>query len=50
MKRNLELAYISTYQQNLDQEAFTIAVNGVVGENAGAIQAFLDKRQPDFRS
>jgi 2-(1,2-epoxy-1,2-dihydrophenyl)acetyl-CoA isomerase len=49
MKRNLELAYISTYQQNLDQEAFTIAVNGVVGESAGAIQAFLDKRQPDFR-
>jgi len=50
MKRNLELAYISTYQQSLDNEAFSIAVNGVVGESAGAIQAFLDKRQPDFRS
>jgi 2-(1,2-epoxy-1,2-dihydrophenyl)acetyl-CoA isomerase len=50
MKRNLELAYLATYQQSLDQEAFTIAVNGVAGENAGAIQAFLDKRQPDFRA
>jgi 2-(1,2-epoxy-1,2-dihydrophenyl)acetyl-CoA isomerase len=49
MKRNLELAYLATYQQSLDQEAFSIAVNGVVGENADAIQAFLDKREPDFR-
>ncbi|HEY2288450.1 MAG TPA: enoyl-CoA hydratase-related protein [Streptosporangiaceae bacterium] len=50
MKQNLELADISTYQQSLDREAFTIAVNGVVGENAGAIRAFLEKREPDFRS
>jgi 2-(1,2-epoxy-1,2-dihydrophenyl)acetyl-CoA isomerase len=49
MKRNLEAAYLATYQQSLDNEAFSIAVNGVVGENADAIQAFLDKREPDFR-
>ena len=49
MKRNLELADISTHQQSLDQEAFSIAVNGVTGESSGAIQAFLDKREPDFR-
>jgi 2-(1,2-epoxy-1,2-dihydrophenyl)acetyl-CoA isomerase len=50
MKQNLELADIATYQQSLDREAFSIAVNGVTGENAGAIRAFLDKREPDFRS
>jgi 2-(1,2-epoxy-1,2-dihydrophenyl)acetyl-CoA isomerase len=49
MKRNLEFADISSYQQSLDREAFSIAVNGVTGENADAIQAFLDKREPDFR-
>ena len=49
MKRNLEFADITTYQQSLDREAFSIAVNGVTGENADAIQAFLDKREPDFR-
>jgi 2-(1,2-epoxy-1,2-dihydrophenyl)acetyl-CoA isomerase len=49
MKRNLEFADIATYQQSLDREAFSIAVNGVTGENADAIQAFLDKREPDFR-
>jgi 2-(1,2-epoxy-1,2-dihydrophenyl)acetyl-CoA isomerase len=49
MKRNLELADISTYQQNLDREAFSISVNGLIGENAGAIRAFLEKRAPDFR-
>ncbi|HEY3981094.1 MAG TPA: enoyl-CoA hydratase-related protein [Streptosporangiaceae bacterium] len=49
MKRNLEYADIATYQQSLDREAFSIAVNGVTGENADAIQAFLDKREPDFR-
>jgi 2-(1,2-epoxy-1,2-dihydrophenyl)acetyl-CoA isomerase len=49
MKRNLELADISTYQQSLDREAFSISVNGLIGENAGAIRAFLEKRQPDFR-
>ena len=49
MKRNLEFADIASYQQSLDREAFSIAVNGVTGENADAIQAFLDKREPDFR-
>ena len=49
MKRNLEFADVATYQQSLDREAFSIAVNGVTGENADAIQAFLDKREPDFR-
>jgi 2-(1,2-epoxy-1,2-dihydrophenyl)acetyl-CoA isomerase len=49
MKRNLEFADIATYQQSLDREAFSIAVNGLAGENADAIQAFLDKREPDFR-
>jgi 2-(1,2-epoxy-1,2-dihydrophenyl)acetyl-CoA isomerase len=49
MKRNLEYADIASYQQSLDREAFSIAVNGVTGENADAIQAFLDKREPDFR-
>jgi 2-(1,2-epoxy-1,2-dihydrophenyl)acetyl-CoA isomerase len=49
MKRNLEFADTATYQQSLDREAFSIAVNGVTGENADAIQAFLDKREPDFR-
>jgi 2-(1,2-epoxy-1,2-dihydrophenyl)acetyl-CoA isomerase len=49
MKRNLEFADIATYQQSLDREAFSIAVNGITGENADAIQAFLDKREPDFR-
>jgi 2-(1,2-epoxy-1,2-dihydrophenyl)acetyl-CoA isomerase len=50
MKQNLEFADIATYQQSLDREAFSIAVNGVVGENADAIRAFLEKREPDFRS
>ena len=50
MKQNLEFADIASYQQSLDREAFSIAVNGVIGENADAIQAFLDKREPDFRS
>ena len=49
MKRNLEFADTASYQQSLDREAFSIAVNGVTGENADAIQAFLDKREPDFR-
>jgi 2-(1,2-epoxy-1,2-dihydrophenyl)acetyl-CoA isomerase len=49
MKRNLEFADTATYQQSLDREAFSIAVNGVIGESADAIQAFLDKREPDFR-
>jgi 2-(1,2-epoxy-1,2-dihydrophenyl)acetyl-CoA isomerase len=49
MKRNLEFADVATYQQSLDREAFSIAVNGVIGENRDAIQAFLDKREPDFR-
>jgi len=49
MKRNLEFADIATYQQSLDREAFSIAVNGLAGENADAVQAFLDKREPDFR-
>jgi 2-(1,2-epoxy-1,2-dihydrophenyl)acetyl-CoA isomerase len=49
MKRNLEFADIASYQQSLDREAFGIAVNGVTGESAGAVQAFLDKREPDFR-
>jgi 2-(1,2-epoxy-1,2-dihydrophenyl)acetyl-CoA isomerase len=49
MKRNLEFADIASFQQSLDREAFMIAVNGVTGENADAIQAFLDKREPDFR-
>ncbi|MGH3275081.1 MAG: enoyl-CoA hydratase/isomerase family protein [Streptosporangiaceae bacterium] len=49
MKRNLEFADNATYQQSLDQEAFGIAVNGLAGESAGAIRAFLDKKEPDFR-
>jgi 2-(1,2-epoxy-1,2-dihydrophenyl)acetyl-CoA isomerase len=49
MKRNLEFADLATHQQTLDREAFSIAVNGLAGENADAVHAFLDKREPDFR-
>jgi 2-(1,2-epoxy-1,2-dihydrophenyl)acetyl-CoA isomerase len=49
MKRNLEFADHATYLQSLENEAAGISVNSLVGENKEAIQAFLNKREPDFR-
>jgi len=50
MKRNLEFAYTATYQASLDQEAAGISTSYMIGENKSAIQAFLDKTEPDFRN
>ncbi|GAA4173492.1 enoyl-CoA hydratase-related protein [Gryllotalpicola koreensis] len=49
MKRNLEFAETAGYAATLDREAEGISVLRMVGENATAIAAFLEKREPDFR-
>ncbi|MCU1690522.1 MAG: Enoyl-CoA hydratase/isomerase [Jatrophihabitantaceae bacterium] len=50
MKRNLEYAYNATYAASLEQEAAGISTSYLIGENKSAIQAFLDKTEPDFRN
>ena len=50
MKRNLEFAYTATYAASLEQEAAGISTSYLIGENKAAIQAFLDKTEPDFRN
>jgi 2-(1,2-epoxy-1,2-dihydrophenyl)acetyl-CoA isomerase len=49
MKRNLEYAHTASYAQSLEFEAAGISINTLVGESELAVQAFHDKREPDFR-
>jgi 2-(1,2-epoxy-1,2-dihydrophenyl)acetyl-CoA isomerase len=50
MKRNLAFAELSTYQAALEQEAAGIAISQSSDDHQGAIQAFLEKREPTFGS
>lgn len=49
MKLNLEFAEIHSYAQSLDQEACGISINKLLDENAAAVSAFLEKREPGFQ-
>ncbi|NNC13827.1 enoyl-CoA hydratase [Planctomonas sp. JC2975] len=49
MKRNLEYAETADFEQSLRREAEGISVTRLMGENAEAIDAFLQKRDPEFR-
>lgn len=49
MKANLAFAEVSTYEESLKVESSGIAIAQVGPERQGAVEAFLDKREPDFR-
>jgi 2-(1,2-epoxy-1,2-dihydrophenyl)acetyl-CoA isomerase len=49
MKANLAFAEVSTYEESLKQESSGIAIAQVGPERQGAVEAFLEKRDPDFR-
>lgn len=50
MKANLAFAEISTYEEALKRESSGIAISQASSENRDAVSAFLEKRQPNFRS
>lgn len=49
MKENLAFAEIHSYEDSLRRESSGIAISQTSKENRGAIEAFLAKREPDFR-
>jgi len=49
MKANLAFAEINTYEDSLKLESSGIAIAQVAPERQGAVDAFLNKREPDFR-
>lgn len=50
MKRNLSYAETAGFDEVLEREAESISLLRLVGENKTAVNAFLEKREPDFRN
>lgn len=50
MKRNLAFAELATYEAALERESAGIAISQTTPDYQGAVQAFLEKREPTFNT